>query len=93
METNEAELRELAKRRVQAKVGLAIHVGMYVVVNAGLIAIWAFTGAPYPWFIWPLLGWGVGVLAHVAGFLFGPGSVGEDRAIARELRRQQPRAH
>src|SRR5215217_5729190 len=34
----------------------------FVVVNLMLIAIWAVTGAGYFWPIWPLLGWGLGLL-------------------------------
>ena len=33
----------------------------YVAVNLLLLAIWALTGAGHPWFVWPLLGWGIGV--------------------------------
>ena len=93
MDLNEAELEEQARRRVQAGFGLKIHVGTYIVVNAGLIAIWMLTGARYPWFIWPLLGWGVGIVSHVLAYFFGPGSPGEDRAIEQELRRRRMRAH
>ena len=31
----------------------------YLSVMLLLVAIWAFTGAGYPWFIWPALGWGM----------------------------------
>jgi Domain of unknown function (DUF1707)/2TM domain len=39
------------------------HVRAYVAVNVMLVAIWALTGAGYFWPIWPILGWGVGVVA------------------------------
>jgi hypothetical protein len=39
------------------------HLRAFVAVNALLIAIWALTGFGYFWPIWPLLGWGVGLLA------------------------------
>ena len=29
-----------------------------------LWTIWLVTGAGYPWPIWPMLGWGVGVAGH-----------------------------
>ena len=54
----------VAKRRVQARMGFFVHAVMYVVMNAGIIAIWYATGATYPWFMWPLLGWGLGVALH-----------------------------
>jgi hypothetical protein len=50
--------------------GFRIHATVFVAVQAFLIAIWALvwatTGSHYPWFIYPLLGWGVGLAAHYA---------------------------
>jgi hypothetical protein len=83
---DETELHKVARRRVQMKRGFLTHFMIYVVVNAMLILIWSMTGRGYPWFIWPLAGWGIGILANgiaVAMELFAP----EDRAIERELRR------
>ena len=34
----------------------------YLAVIAALWLIWALTGAGYPWPIWPMLGWGLGLL-------------------------------
>ena len=34
----------------------------FVAVNLMLIVIWAATGAGYFWPIWPLLGWGLGLI-------------------------------
>jgi hypothetical protein len=39
----------------------------YLAVIALLWVIWLVTGAGYPWPIWPMLGWGVGVLGHQRG--------------------------
>jgi hypothetical protein len=39
----------------------------YVAVIAVLWLIWLVTGAGYPWPIWPMLGWGIGVLGHHRG--------------------------
>ncbi|MBA0045885.1 2TM domain-containing protein [Mycobacterium sp. NPDC050853] len=46
-----------------------IHAGTYVAVQILLVAIWALTwrfdhGTAYPWFVYPLLGWGIGLIAH-----------------------------
>ncbi len=87
MESNEKELRELAKRRVDAQVGFIVHLVMYLVGNAGLIVIWKLTGAHYPWFVWPLFGWGIGIVGHALSLVWGPGSAREQRALDRELRR------
>jgi hypothetical protein len=40
------------------------HLSVFLAVNAGLIVIWALTGMGYFWPVWPMLGWGIGVLAH-----------------------------
>jgi hypothetical protein len=37
----------------------------YLAVMALLWLIWLVTGAGYPWPIWPMLGWGIGVAGHV----------------------------
>jgi len=37
-------------------------VAAFLAVNLLLIVIWAATGAGYFWPIWPLLGWGIGLM-------------------------------
>jgi hypothetical protein len=48
------------------------HLRAYIAVNVMLVAIWALTGAGYFWPIWPILGWGIGVLSDGGGRLGGP---------------------
>ncbi|CAN5546492.1 DUF1707 domain-containing protein [soil metagenome] len=36
----------------------------YVLVNALLIAVWALAGGGFFWPVWPLLGWGLGVVSQ-----------------------------
>lgn len=67
---SEEEIYRLARKRVQDKKDFFTHLTVYVVVNALLVAIWAFTGSGYPWFIWPLMGWGVGVIFHGLSVFF-----------------------
>jgi hypothetical protein len=43
------------------------HVTTYVLVMAGLVALWAVSGFGYFWPIWPMLGWGIGVVSHATG--------------------------
>ena len=47
-----------------ADIGWRMHLVSYLVVILGLWLIWALTGAGYPWPIWPMLGWGMGLLGH-----------------------------
>jgi Domain of unknown function (DUF1707)/2TM domain len=37
----------------------------YLAVMALLWLIWLVTGAGYPWPVWPMLGWGIGVAGHL----------------------------
>lgn len=62
---SEDKIYEQAKKRVQARKEFFIHVAVYIVVNVMLVLIWAFAaGRGYPWFIFPLGGWGIGLLCH-----------------------------
>ena len=45
--------------------GLDGPVWTYLAVMALLWLIWLVTGANYPWPIWPMLGWGIGVAGHL----------------------------
>ncbi|HEY5922231.1 MAG TPA: 2TM domain-containing protein [Kofleriaceae bacterium] len=83
----ENDLETVAKKRVQARMGFVVHALIYFVMNAGFVAIWMLTGSGYPWFVWPALGWGIGLLAHGVALLIGPGSTAERRAIDREVHR------
>jgi len=56
----EKQLRELAHKRVEFRT----HLLVYLIVNGVLWFIWWFTASSYPWPIWPMTGWGIGVLFH-----------------------------
>jgi len=83
--TDDVELRRLAIRRADMKLAFRSHVLAYVVVNAGLVAIYIATGfGDYFWPIWPMLGWGIGLAAHGASvYMNGEGI--RDRLIEEEL--------
>jgi uncharacterized membrane protein len=53
-------------RARKATRGFLIHLTVYVLVNALLVGINLATTPARLWFVWPLVGWGVGVLAHAA---------------------------
>jgi fatty acid desaturase len=62
---SEDKIYEQAKKRVQARREFFIHLAVYIVVNIMLVLIWAFAaGRGFPWFIFPLGGWGIGLLSH-----------------------------
>ena len=88
----EDQIYEQAKKRVEARKAFFTHLAVYVVVNFMLVMIWAFaSGGGYPWFIFPLGGWGIGLLFHALGTFFFLQS-SDDAAIEKEaakLRSQQ----
>ena len=49
-----------------ARTSFRIHATVYVAVQVLLIVVWALTGMGHPWFLYALLGWGVGLAAHYA---------------------------
>jgi hypothetical protein len=77
-----------AKKKVEAKLGFYIHALVFVLVNAGLVAINLATDADRLWFQWPLIGWGAGLLLHA--FLVFAGFHGrslKEKMIEREMRK------
>jgi hypothetical protein len=79
------EQRQWAIKRIRAKRGFWIHFFIYVAVNAFLVAVWAVTWTGYFWPVWPMLGWGIGVIAHAVVVFVGPSEISEER-INREIR-------
>ncbi len=66
----DAHLWEIAKKRASFK----YHLVSYIVFNAFFWVIWAFTGqdsyhgySGLPWPVWPMMGWGIGLLFHFLG--------------------------
>ena len=51
-------------RAVDEKKGFLIHLVVYVLINAMLIAINLIYNPEDIWFFYPLLGWGIGITAH-----------------------------
>jgi hypothetical protein len=68
---NEHDKAVKAAKQVEALTGFYIHLIVFVLVMVVLaVANWLAT--PDVWWVqWPLLGWGIGVLAH-ALIVFGP---------------------
>jgi hypothetical protein len=49
--------------------GFLSHLGPYIIVIGCLAAINLLTSPSYPWFLWPAMGWGIGVALHLWGLL------------------------
>jgi uncharacterized ion transporter superfamily protein YfcC len=81
----EQEIREQAIERLKKKRDFKTHVVIYVAVNAYLVVIWAVTSAGFFWPIFPILGWGIGVVAN-AWEVYGRKPISEE-----EIRREADR--
>ena len=85
---SEEEIYREARKRVEEKKGFYTHLAVYIGVNILLIIIWAATGAGFPWFVFPLGGWGIGILFHFLGvFVFSRQTGWEKREIEKEVER------
>ncbi len=87
----EEEIYKIARKRVEEKKGFFTHLIVYIVVNAMLVLIWALTDTENtgtPWFVWPLSGWGIGLIFHFLGaFVFNRSTAWEGREIEKEAER------
>jgi 2TM domain len=84
--SSEDERYKKAKERVEEIKEFYTHFGIYVCVMAGLAVINLLTTG-FPWVIFPMAGWGIGVVAHwfsVFGYSTFLGKDWEERKI-REL--------
>ena len=86
---SEEEIYKQASKRVEEKKGFFVHFIVYICVNIGLVLIWAFAaGGGYPWFLWPLGGWGIGILFDfLRVFVFSRSTDWEKREIEKEVER------
>ena len=76
----------LAKSRAIAKLAFYIHAAVFGVVNIILMTINLALAPQNIWFIWPMLGWGIGLAAH-AGFLYFPSQWGH-KLVRKMIRRE-----
>jgi hypothetical protein len=82
---SDEELMRLARKRAEERFGFYIHFTIYVIVNLFLVAAWWFTGDGFPWFVFVLGFWGIGLVAHGASVFMGSGMT--KRITEREYQR------
>ncbi|GAA1599526.1 MULTISPECIES: 2TM domain-containing protein [Kribbella] len=58
------ELREQAVTELRKRRELAGHLTAYVLVNTFLVVIWYVSGAGFFWPVFPIFGWGIGIVFH-----------------------------
>ena len=87
----EEELRGAAVRRLRLRREFDAHLAAYLIVNGFLVAVWlvvALTvGFWFPWPLFPMAAWGIGLAFH-AWAVFGPPSRPiTDEQVDREMQR------
>ena len=91
-QSKDPQLWDIAKRRASFK----SHFATYLIISAFFWALWYFTGgrdfnSGIPWPIWPMLGWGIGVLFHYMGAYVNPKANAVDKEYEKLLRENKRR--
>jgi hypothetical protein len=78
-----------AQKRVKAKKGFYSHLGSFIAVNAFLFALNAVTYSGSWWFVFPTLGWSIGLVTHYFSVFGMPWLEHdwEDKEMEREIKR------
>jgi hypothetical protein len=85
----ERRIRKKVTRRARARLGLRWHALVFALVNLALFALNMMFTPLLPWFVWPLVGWGIALALHAFATLSGP-SADED-AIEAQVQRELTR--
>lgn len=86
---SDAALLRRARHRAGARMGFRIHLLSFLAVNVVLAAIALSRGQL--WFVWPLLGWGMGLAAYGLSLAWSQGN-GYQRMVDQELTRLREQA-
>lgn len=82
---------EEAKKRVLEIKGFYQHLVSYLIINAALLVINLLTSPQYLWFLWPLVGWGIGLAFHALSVFGGLwGKSWEERKIKELMEKDKP---
>jgi uncharacterized ion transporter superfamily protein YfcC len=87
LEHTEQDLRERALKRLKKRRDFAAHLIVYVMVNTFIVVIWAVTSDGFFWPIFPMAGWGIGVVMN--GWDVYRGDEFTEQQIADEMARLQ----
>ena len=63
-EFGELALREREARRIARRQWFWLHFAVFATIQVFLVIVWRLSDTSYPWYIFPLFGWGVLVAAH-----------------------------
>jgi uncharacterized membrane protein len=63
-EFGELALREREAKRIARRQWFWLDFAVFLTTQVFLFVVWALSSASYPWFIFPLFGWGIFLAAH-----------------------------
>lgn len=82
----ELAAKEREANRIARRQWFWLHFAVFATTQSFLILIWALSDETYPWYIFPLFGWGILIAAHaVYAFVV---KAPEEIMIEREARRR-----
>jgi uncharacterized membrane protein len=88
-EFGEVAAREREARRIARRQWFWLHAAVFLMTQVFLVVIWALGDVDFPWFVFPLFGWGILLAAHaVYAFVV---RAPEEIMIERELRKGKER--
>jgi 2TM domain len=79
------DARARAVRSLRKKAEFRSHLLAYVVVNTAIVIVWVMTGSGFFWPMFPILGWGIGLLFH------GQDAYGRQEITEADIRREMER--
>ena len=83
---NNQEVYTNAKRKVETRMSFYTHLAVYLVVITMLTILNLMVAGDYFWAIWPMIGWGSGLIIHgLFTFVFDSPSSLKERLIEKEM--------
>ena len=78
---------QTAQTNAKAKVEFRIHLINYIVINTLLVIINLTLTPEHIWFIWPLFGWGIGIIVHALNVYYSGNKNIKERMIEKEMKK------
>ena len=66
---SEESLRKIAEQKINYRYSVLIHAAVFGMVNGLLFLINFLTTPEYYWFLFPVLGWNVGLVLHIVAYI------------------------
>ena len=81
-----AAFREREARKILRRRAFWLHAARSTAAtNVAIFLVWVMVGGGYPWFVFPIIGWGIGLAAHAAAAFLMVST--QDLVLEREQRR------